>query len=83
MTIFKKNQNRWKAIILDLDGTLLHSGNRCNEKWWDKSKTFGLLCYGVAGKLFTTFELYKYIHLYKYSILPMTIIVSICGNINN
>lgn len=29
--MFLKNQSRWKAIILDLDGTLLHSDGRISE----------------------------------------------------
>ena len=28
VTMFLKNQSRWKAVILDLDGTLLHASNK-------------------------------------------------------
>lgn len=31
MTVFLKNQSRWKAVILDLDGTLLHSDGSISE----------------------------------------------------
>ena len=29
--MFLKNQSRWKAVILDLDGTLLHSDGSISE----------------------------------------------------
>lgn len=31
MSMRVKNQSRWKAIILDLDGTLLHSDGSVSE----------------------------------------------------
>ncbi len=31
MIMFLKNQSRWKAVIIDLDGTLLHSDGSISE----------------------------------------------------
>ena len=64
MTMFLKNQNRWKAIILDLDGTLLHSDGSISNYTLDvlrECKRRGILVIVATARFW--FKAEKYIDI--------------------
>lgn len=72
MTMFLKNQSRWKAVILDLDGTLLHSDGSISEytlEMLQECKRRGILVVVATARFWFKAEKYLNIISPDYAIL--------------
>lgn len=72
VTMFLKNQSRWKAIILDLDGTLLHSDGSISEytlEMLHECKRRGILVVVATARFWFKAEKYLDIISPDYAIL--------------
>ena len=72
MAMFLKNQSRWKAVILDLDGTLLHSDGSISEytlEMLHECKRRGILVVVATARFWFKAEKYLDIISPDYAIL--------------